>query len=262
MTMPLQFGPWIFDGESRELLGPEGAVHLSPKAFELLGALLESRPRALSKAELRDRLWARTFVADASLASLVKEVRKALGDPVRRPAFVRTVHGFGYSFCGEADEAPRVAASADRCAVCRLLWGPREFLLVDGENVIGRVSKAPAWIDSTTVSRRHARILVSAEGAPLEDLGSKNGTFLCGQRLTARGASGRRPDPTGVRPVHVQGLVPGRLDRDLRGPASRRPDRRPRSRFDSQENHRNPSRLPGHRPYLRGKPIEGGDSCP
>jgi DNA-binding winged helix-turn-helix (wHTH) protein len=182
--MPLRFGAWIFDGESRELSGPKGAAHLSPKAFELLSALLESRPRALSKAELRDRLWAATFVTDASLASLVKEVRKALGDPVRRPAFVRTVHGFGYSFCGEATEVPRAAPSATRGAVCRLLWGPREFVLTDGENVLGRVSMAPAGIDSTTVSRRHARILISAEGATLEDLGSKNGTFLRGQRLT------------------------------------------------------------------------------
>ena len=110
MRVRLRFGDWVFDGESRELRGPEGAVHLSPKAFELLGVLLESRPRALSKAELHDRLWANTFVSDSNLASLVKEIRRALGDPVRRPAFLRTVHGFGYSFCGEAhrgDPAPR-----------------------------------------------------------------------------------------------------------------------------------------------------------
>jgi hypothetical protein len=51
----LRFGDWVFDAESRELLGPEGAAHLSPKAFDLLGVLLENRPRALAKAELRGR---------------------------------------------------------------------------------------------------------------------------------------------------------------------------------------------------------------
>ena len=55
---------------------------------------------------------------------------------------------------------------------------------MDGEDAIGRVSKAAVWIDSNTVSRRHARIVISAEGATIEDLGSKNGTFLYGQRLT------------------------------------------------------------------------------
>ena len=41
------------------------------------------------------------------------------------------------------------------------------------------------WLDAPTVSRRHARIVVSDGGAVLEDLGSKNGTFLKGRRLTA-----------------------------------------------------------------------------
>src|SRR5262245_50285802 len=104
VTAHVRFGSWVFDGESRELRGRQGMVHLSPKAFALLGALLESRPRALSKAELRDRLWANTFVSDSSLASLVREVRRALGDSVRQPVFLRTVHRFGYAFCGEAAE--------------------------------------------------------------------------------------------------------------------------------------------------------------
>ena len=107
MKTRLRFGDWTYDGESRELRGLSGAVHVSPKAFDLLGTLLESRPRALSKAELRDRLWAQTVVADSNLASLIREIRKALGDMARRPAFLRTVHGFGYAFCGQALDVPR-----------------------------------------------------------------------------------------------------------------------------------------------------------
>jgi DNA-binding winged helix-turn-helix (wHTH) protein len=180
----LRFGGWTFDGESRELRGPRGPVHLSPKAFELLTALLESRPRALSKAELHDRLWATTFVSDSSLARLVKEVRKALSDPARRPVFLRTVHGFGYAFCGAAVETARGADTGPPSSSCRLVCGPREFLLAPGENTLGRVASAAAWIDSVTVSRRHARIVVSPEGATIEDLSSKNGTYLRGRRLT------------------------------------------------------------------------------
>ena len=185
MKLRLRFGGFVFDPESRQLRGPAGEVHLSPKAFELLGALLESRPRALSKAELHDRLWAGTFVSDSSLASLVKEIRRALGDPVHRPAFLRTLHGFGYSFCGEAIEAtPRPGLARDGVSFF-LIWGPRELLLADGENLVGRALDASARVESATVSRWHARIVLAAAGATIEDLGSKNGTFLNGRRLCA-----------------------------------------------------------------------------
>jgi DNA-binding winged helix-turn-helix (wHTH) protein len=180
----LRFGDWTYDGESRELRGPNGAVHVSPKAFDLLGTLLESRPRALSKAELRDRLWAQTVVADSNLASLVREIRKALGDVARRPAFLRTVHGFGYAFCGQALEVPRAAAPPGRSPSCRLIWALREILLTDGENVLGRGMEASPRIAAVTVSRRHARLVVSAQGATIEDLGSKNGTYVRGLLVT------------------------------------------------------------------------------
>ena len=45
--------------------------HLSPKAFDLLLLLVESRPRALSKGELHERLWPATFVSDATVTSLL-----------------------------------------------------------------------------------------------------------------------------------------------------------------------------------------------
>ena len=39
------------------------------------------------------------------------------------------------------------------------------------------------WIDDESVSRRHARISVGPEGATIEDLGSKNGTYLGGKKI-------------------------------------------------------------------------------
>ena len=69
-------------------------------------------------------------------------------------------------------------------AVFRLLWAGREIALLEGENVLGREREATAWIDVYSVSRRHARIVVSGDRATLEDLGSKNGTFLDGEAVT------------------------------------------------------------------------------
>ena len=49
--------------------------------------------------------------------------------------------------------------------------------------MLGRDTTATVWFDGPGVSRRHARIVVSGEDAMLEDLGSKNGTYLRGERL-------------------------------------------------------------------------------
>jgi eukaryotic-like serine/threonine-protein kinase len=96
------FGPFMLDLESRQLTNAGEEIHLEPKAFELLSALVLERPKALSKADLQERLWPGTFVTEANLSNLVAEIRAAVGDPARAPKFVRTAHGFGYAFCGEA----------------------------------------------------------------------------------------------------------------------------------------------------------------
>src|SRR5262245_25485143 len=106
------FGPFTLDLESRQLSKTGEEIHLEPKVFELLSALVLERPKALSKAELQERLWPGTFVSEANLSNLIAEVRAALGDPARAPKFVRTVHGFGYAFSGDAappDDAGEVA---------------------------------------------------------------------------------------------------------------------------------------------------------
>ena len=154
------------------------AVALTPKAFELLQLLLERRPNAVAKAEIYDRLWPATFVSEVNLSRLVFEIRRSLGDDPRRPAWIRTVRGFGYAFAGAASGlAPRAAPSARGGGQFRLILRDREVVLGEGENVLGRSHAAAVWLDSSSVSRRHARIVVASDQAILEDLGSKNGTF-------------------------------------------------------------------------------------
>ena len=176
--MTIEIGECRFDSLRREVRRGEERVHLSPKAFELLGLLVARRPRAVSKDELFGLLWPNTFVTEASLAGLVAEIRRELRDDAREPRFLRTVHGFGYAFSADG-----VAESRDEGAVCRLIWGVREVALGAGENVLGRDASAAVFIDDATVSRHHARIVVERSGARLEDLGSKNGTWVGGWRI-------------------------------------------------------------------------------
>ena len=177
--MHLIFDPFEFDLERRSLLENGRPVHLSPKAFRLLEILLTNRPRALSKQELSEAIWPETFVDESNLSSLVAELRTALGDRARDPQFVRTVHGFGYAFAAEALPAkPKVPAAI-------LLFAGKTIPLYTGPNVLGRDPSSGILIDDGTVSRRHACIQLDGENAILEDLGSKNGTFIDGERLTA-----------------------------------------------------------------------------
>jgi DNA-binding winged helix-turn-helix (wHTH) protein len=185
--MRVVFGDCTFDSDTRELLRGGALVHLSPKAFHLLELLLKNRPRALSKQELQDKLWPKTFVSEANLASLAAETRRAIADPAREAKLLRTVYGFGYAFSGEVREGkPPAAPLPDRLLLDR---DDEEIALEPGENILGRDASASVLIDDGTVSRRHARITTVGGTATIEDLGSKNGTFLNGKRL------GKRPLP-------------------------------------------------------------------
>ena len=184
--MRVLFGPFVLDTECRLLSRDGDEVHLSPKAYELLTLLVERCPRAVAKPEIHDRLWPRIYVTEASLMTLVAELRGALGEEGRAPRFVRNVRGYGYAFSGDAriDEVPVAAAlAAVAPATMWVEWGERRFPLTDGENVIGRDARAHVALDDASVSRRHAQLIVEGASARLEDLGSRNGTYARNERL-------------------------------------------------------------------------------
>lgn len=179
--MRVAFGECALDLETRELSRAGDVVHIEPKAFQLLALLIAARPKAISKSALQDAIWPKTYVSERSLARLVADLRRAIGDRAEASRFVRTVHRFGYAFCGEVTAGSR----REPAFHCRLVWGDREIALAEGENVLGRDPDVAVWIDLDSISRRHARILIQDETATLEDLKSKNGTFLDGRKVTS-----------------------------------------------------------------------------
>jgi DNA-binding winged helix-turn-helix (wHTH) protein len=182
----LSFGPCTLDFDTRQLLRSGKEIHLTPKAYLLLDTLVSERPKVVSKADLQQRLWPDTFVVEANLSALVAEIRSALGDRARTPRYIRTVHGFGYAFCADTTtiESSRRPAALPAPS-CWLEWGARRFPLCEGDHVIGRDPDVDIRLDASTVSRRHARVVVATDGASLEDFGSKNGTFHGETRVTS-----------------------------------------------------------------------------
>ena len=163
--MQVRFGEFVFDSSAREVTRRGEPVHLAPKAFDLLQILIEERPRAVRKEQLRDRLWPDVIVDEANLKNLVGEIRAAFGGE----KVIRTIPRFGYAFAAGDTPAPPTPG--------RLIEGDRVHRLEPGVNVIGRDDDCAVVLDFTGVSRRHARITVEHGRYVLEDLGSKNGTW-------------------------------------------------------------------------------------
>jgi DNA-binding winged helix-turn-helix (wHTH) protein len=150
-------------------------VHLTRKAFDLLTLLIEQAPCVVSKEELHQRLWRDTFVTDATIASVVKELRRVLGKEERGDSLIHTTHGVGYAFAGTIQTCEGEAPADGRYW---LVSGSRRVSLGSGTNDIGRDPRAVVWLDSPQASRLHARITIAGDSATLEDLGSKNCTLL------------------------------------------------------------------------------------
>lgn len=182
--MRVSFGQFVLDRATRQLLCQGEERHLEPKAFELLDLLLARRPEAVSKAEIQQRLWPDAFVSESSLTGLVAQIRQVLADDRKQSRFIRTVHGYGYAFSGEAThKLPEETGKGGPAPW--VVWEEQILPLSPGENLLGRDEDVAVRIDAPGVSRRHARIVVNEAEATLEDLGSKNGTFLGERRLDA-----------------------------------------------------------------------------
>jgi DNA-binding winged helix-turn-helix (wHTH) protein len=167
--MRLRIGAFLFDPHGRQLVRDGGRpAALTPKAARLLEALAEAAPEPVPHEMLYERLWAGTFVEPGNLHNLVAEIRAAAGDN----AVIKTIHRFGYALAERA-----VAEGRARFA---LLIGDEQIELPEGETIVGRDQ-----LEGADVSRRHARITVDGLVASIEDLGSKNGTFIGTRRITA-----------------------------------------------------------------------------
>lgn len=180
-TSVVRFSGFALDAGRRIVSRGGRRVHLTRKAFDLLTTLIEQAPRVVSKDELHRRLWPDTFVTDATVAGVVKELRRALGNQHSGEPLVRTAHGVGFAFTGTVQTSESDVRADDRYW---LVSGSRRLRLGEGANDIGRDPSASVWLDSPQASRLHARITISNDAVTLEDLGSKNRTLVNDRPVT------------------------------------------------------------------------------
>lgn len=107
---PVRFGPFVLDLADERLVGAVGPIHIGNKAYRVLSALIEQPGRLLTKDILFETVWDGTIVSESSLTSVIKELRRALGDEAKEPRFIESVYGRGYRFI--ADTLPARAEPA------------------------------------------------------------------------------------------------------------------------------------------------------
>ena len=180
-----RFGDFELDVAAFTLRCDGTVVRLEKIPMEVLVLLVEHAGTLVARDRLHAALWgADVFLdRDAAINTAMRKLRRALGEDRDRPRFVETVVGKGYRFVG-----PIVPATPDAQRPApghRLTAGAQAFALQDGENLIGRDSGAHIFLDHPSVSRRHARLLLTPRQVVLEDLGSRNGTFVDGRGITS-----------------------------------------------------------------------------
>lgn len=184
--MKVRFAPFLFDSATRQLVQGTRDLHLSPKSFDLLHLLIERRPALVTKAELQDLVWPDVAVVEANVANAIAEIRRVLGDDPKSPRYICTVSRRGYRFCADAETVAGAAAPRHMTLRWWLDWKDATLPLGEGDNVVGRHPASDVWINATSVSREHARIVIREGLAAIEDCGSTNGTFVEGKRITER----------------------------------------------------------------------------
>jgi len=188
----VRFGVFELDLRTGELRRKGVKVALQEQPFEVLAMLVSQPGELVTREALRRALWPESVFVDFDhgLNKAVGKIRDALGDLAESPRYVETLERRGYRFIAPVEPvAPRPVPAPpgiETPIVARVSWNGQSQPLPPGEHVIGRDPAAAIWVESSLVSRHHARILVTASAVTVEDLGSRNGTSVNGRPADPR----------------------------------------------------------------------------
>lgn len=152
--------------------------------MDVLVFLAEHPGTTVPKHRIIDAVWRTEFITENTLSQAIADLRRVFGDNARAPRYIETITKRGYRLIADVEILDESAQTAPTEGLpCAVVADREEITLVAGENLIGRSPDAVVRLDSDEVSRRHALIRVSADGATIDDLGSKNGTFVWGTQI-------------------------------------------------------------------------------
>ena len=92
------FGEFTLSLEEKTLRRGEENVGITPKMFELLGALVRNNGRIVEKEYLLRTVWPDSFVEEGNITFNIRQLRKVLGDDAQSPIYIETIPRRGYRF--------------------------------------------------------------------------------------------------------------------------------------------------------------------
>ncbi|MBE9030345.1 AAA family ATPase [filamentous cyanobacterium LEGE 11480] len=101
-----------FERDNACLRQGESEIALTPKAMAVVEYLVGNAGKISTKNDLLDTVWADEAVSEYALTSIIRDLRRALGDSTKNPRYIETVHRRGYRWIGEVSAVvpPSVAA--------------------------------------------------------------------------------------------------------------------------------------------------------
>lgn len=190
--MQLSFENCLMDVDRRELYREGKIVHTRAKVFDVLRFLIENRDRVVSRDELMSACWPGLIVSDTTLSTSILGVRRAIGDDVREPRFIKTLRGRGFRFVAEVmrkgetnrirerDEAvPPEQAPHDPLSIAVL-----PFVNLNGDPTLDYLSDGLVEDIAGALSRFKAFTVVAANSS-LQFRGSANDTQQIATELQA-----------------------------------------------------------------------------
>ncbi len=184
----VRFGVFELDLSTAELRRKGVRVRLQGQPFRVLSLLVSRAGQLVTREELRAALWPDAVFVDfdQGLNKAVAKIRRALGDVADHSHYIETLERRGYRFIAPVEALAADAGGHRRIpslAVHRLVWGDCSIPLHDGSHSIGRDPLSSICVESSSVSRLHASLLVFGNRVTIEDCRSTNGTFVNGRHI-------------------------------------------------------------------------------
>src|SRR5436190_4979755 len=133
----ITFGTFRLDLANECLWRGAESISLRPKAFAVLQLLVKNAGRLVTKQEVLDTVWPGTFVGDAVLKDVVRQLREALKDNAASPAYIETSHRRGYRFIGLSSQRVTSVRHDKRARPLQPAPAPPNFLLKQPQ-ILGR----------------------------------------------------------------------------------------------------------------------------
>ena len=114
MSATIKIGKWVFAPETGVLKNGDDSQRLEHRAAALLEILARNPDQVVSHAEIVEKVWDGRSVSPNSVAVVISDIRRVLGDNSRQPTFIETLPKRGYRLIAgvTSDNAAEIAADA------------------------------------------------------------------------------------------------------------------------------------------------------